>query len=224
MTENIREQISAMLDDELSQHEMSQTVDQLSEQEQLRDTWDRYHLISDVIRGEAGDRTAPSLAERIREQVDAEPAILAAPKPVNTAPAWVRPLAGTAVAASVAVLAVMTAPQLLNPEVKTSPQVAITEVASPSYVQLPSVPSTQSYHQANTPQYKVQHRVRPVVVTRPAARWSAQHPGTRWKNLVKPATENKLNKYLVDHSEYATQGPVKGVVPYATFVGYDVRR
>ncbi|MFC1603233.1 sigma-E factor negative regulatory protein [Pseudomonadota bacterium] len=220
MTENIREEISALLDDELSHEEIDQTLSQLSEQEQLRSTWDRYNLISDVIRGEAGGRVSPSLADQVRAQVDAEPAILAAPKPAQSAPAWVKPLAGTAVAASVAVLAVMAAPQLLTPDAKISPQVATVKMAEPSYAQLASVPPTQNFHLANS----VQYRVRPVVVTQPAARWSTQYSGTRWKNLAKPATENRLNKYLVDHSEYATQAPVRGVVPYATFVGYDARQ
>jgi len=220
MTENIRKEISALLDDELSQQEMSQILGQLNEQEQLRGTWDRYNLISDVIRGEAGGRASPSLADQVRAQIDAEPAILAAPKPVNTAPAWVRPLAGTALAASVAVLAVMTAPQLLTPDAKVSPQVATVKMAEPNYAQLASVPATQNFHLANSAQY----RVRPVAAARPTGQWSAQYSGMRWKNLAKPATENRLNKYLVDHSEYATQAPVRGVAPYATFVGYDARQ
>lgn len=227
MTKNIREQISALLDDELSQHEMSQTVEQMSEQKQLRDKWDRYNLISDVIRGDAGERVAPSLADRVRAQVDNEPAILAAPKPVSAAPVWVRPLAGTALAASVAVLAVMAAPQLFNPETATTPQVATTKAVQPNYVQLAPVPSAQSYQLVNSTQYnraQYQYRMQPVVVARPAARWSTQYSGTRWNNLSKPITESKLNKYLIDHSGYATQAPVRGVVPYATFVGYDARQ
>ena len=229
MTENIREQISALLDDELSQHEMSQIVEQMSEQKQLRNKWDRYNLISDVIRGDAGERVSPSLADRVRAQVNNEPAILAAPKPVNTAPVWVRPLAGTALAASVAVLAVMTAPQLLTltPETATSTQVATTKVVQPNYVQLAPAPSAQGYQLVNSTQYnrtQYQYRMQPVVVARPVTRWPTQYSGTRWNNLVKPVTESKLNKYLIDHSGYATQGPVRGVVPYATFVGYDARQ
>ncbi len=226
MTKNIREQISALLDDELSQQERSQIVEQMSEQKQLRDKWDRYNLISDVIRGDAGERVSPSLADRVRAQVDNEPAILAAPKPVNTAPAWARPVAGTALAASVAVLAVIAAPQLLNPETATSPQVATTKAVQPNYVQLAPAPSAQGYQLVNSTQYnrsQYQYRMQPVVVAQPASRWPAQY-GTRWNNLTKPVTESKLNKYLIDHSGYATQGPVRGVVPYATFVGYDARQ
>ena len=48
-----------------------------------------------------------------------------------------------------------------------------------------------------------------------------ERAGTRWKNLAQPTVESKLNRYLVNHSEYATQAGVGGVTPYATFVGYD---
>jgi hypothetical protein len=48
-----------------------------------------------------------------------------------------------------------------------------------------------------------------------------ERAGTRWKNLAQPTVESKLNRYLVNHSEYATQTAVRGVTPYATFVGYD---
>ena len=48
--------------------------------------------------------------------------------------------------------------------------------------------------------------------------------GTRWKNLSQPAIESKLNGYLVEHSEYASPGGVGGVIPYATYVSYDVDR
>ncbi len=52
----------------------------------------------------------------------------------------------------------------------------------------------------------------------------ARSGGTRWKNLSQPAIESKLNGYLVEHSEYASPGGVGGVIPYATYVSYDVDR
>ncbi len=220
ITENIREKISALLDGELSQQDVNLTLDQLSEQQSLQDIWCRYNHISDVMRGDVGGRAASDFADKIRAQVDAEPAILAAPKPVSSAAAWVKPLAGTAIAASVAALAVMTAPQLLTPETAVSPQVVTTKMATPSYAQLPAIPATRNYHLVSGSPY----RVRPVMTARPSAKWTTQYSGARWKNLVQPATANKLNKYLVDHSEYATQAPMRGVVPYATFVGYDARQ
>jgi sigma-E factor negative regulatory protein RseA len=48
--------------------------------------------------------------------------------------------------------------------------------------------------------------------------------GTRWKNLETPAIESKLNRYLVDHSEFAFSGGLGGGLPYTAFVSYDISR
>ena len=64
MTDTMTERISALLDSELSSGEQGNTVDQLHRQEELKQTWDRYHLIGDAIRGEVRGRAHPSIAER----------------------------------------------------------------------------------------------------------------------------------------------------------------
>lgn len=40
----------------------------------------------------------------------------------------------------------------------------------------------------------------------------------------RPAVEQKLTRYLVNHQEYAPASGMKGVLPYATFVSYEGRR
>ncbi len=47
--------------------------------------------------------------------------------------------------------------------------------------------------------------------------------GTHW-NLGQPAVESKLNRYLVNHYEYAPTNGMKGMLPYVTVVGHDDRR
>jgi negative regulator of sigma E activity len=47
--------------------------------------------------------------------------------------------------------------------------------------------------------------------------------GTYWET-VKPETKQKLNRYLVNHGEYASEKGMNRVVPYATFVSYDPGR
>jgi sigma-E factor negative regulatory protein RseA len=44
--------------------------------------------------------------------------------------------------------------------------------------------------------------------------------GTHWTGS-QPEEEDRLNRYLADHNEFATQGSLQGIVPYATFVSYD---
>ena len=47
--------------------------------------------------------------------------------------------------------------------------------------------------------------------------------GTYWETLP-PEVENKLNRYLVDHAEYASGRAMDGMLPYASFVSYDRNR
>jgi len=43
---------------------------------------------------------------------------------------------------------------------------------------------------------------------------------TRWETLP-PEVENRLNAYLVEHGEFASNHGLNGMAPYARFVGYD---
>lgn len=49
--------------------------------------------------------------------------------------------------------------------------------------------------------------------------------GTRWDaqrgSVQPPQVGNRLNEYLVNHSEYATSGGMPGMQPYVRIVGYD---
>jgi sigma-E factor negative regulatory protein RseA len=188
MSEKIYEQVSALLDNELSSREATEILDHLRERDDLQAQWDRFHLIGDVMRGEAIQVNASEAVARVRESLKSEPAMIAAPK-VKTmllqGPLWIRSLAGAGLAASVAALAVITAPHFLGSNPGDAMQLAATEPA----------------------------------VTVP---YSEQR-GTRWKNLQQPEVESKLNGYLVEHGEYASPGGIGGVVPYATFVGYDAK-
>jgi len=46
---------------------------------------------------------------------------------------------------------------------------------------------------------------------------------TRWTQ-GQPEIESKLNAYLADHNEFASQGSMTGLIPYASFVSYDGKR
>jgi len=141
MNREIREQMSALLDSELAPHEMTGTLKQLSADDTLRQTWDRYHLIGDVMRGEGVRPSALGVADAVRERLAQEPAILAMPKPAVAAASerpWLRPLAGAAIAASVAVLAILTVPKFTEqglPEQQPIQvaSVPVTTMSTPSY-------------------------------------------------------------------------------------------
>ena len=190
MNNRVGEQVSALLDEELSPQEASMVLNLLRDQEGLRLQWGRYHLIGDVMRGEMTQTDGFRMRQQISERLATEPAIIAAPeRKMRTAVKrrWMRIGAGAGLAASVAVLTVVMSPEVSQLSSPDAPQ-----VASATLAPAPSAP---------------------VIYV--------QQPGIRWKNLSEPAVESQLNDYLVDHSEYASPAGIGGVIPYATFVGYD---
>ncbi len=104
MTDEIREQLSALIDDELSELERPLLLGRLQRDAELRECLGRYQLIGEVLRG-AGKTATLSVAGRVQEAVNREVAMppLAGQR---SAYRW-KPLAGVGVAASVAVLAIL---------------------------------------------------------------------------------------------------------------------
>jgi sigma-E factor negative regulatory protein RseA len=129
MTEQEYERLSALVDDEISQEEISMEINKLANNTVNRDAWSRYHLIGDAMRGETGSLYNPGLAQAISKQLEDEPVVLA-PAAINRRTGLKkRSYTGLAVAASLAAVAVVMAPQLINPEgSEAPPNLATTEV------------------------------------------------------------------------------------------------
>lgn len=102
MNETKHEQLSAFMDDETGGRQR-ELVDDLLRDPELLDTWSRYHLISDCLRRNMPARRDRELPEKVAAALESEPAILA---PTRFPSAVVKPVAGFAIAASVAALAV----------------------------------------------------------------------------------------------------------------------
>ncbi|MGL5305627.1 MAG: sigma-E factor negative regulatory protein [Aeromonas veronii] len=77
-----KEQISALMDGDLSDAEV---LNELEMDSDLQDTWGRYHLIGDAMRGDLPVNLQLDLSDSIMAALGDEPTILA-PKPVETAP------------------------------------------------------------------------------------------------------------------------------------------
>ncbi|CAJ1824700.1 transcriptional regulator [Aeromonas veronii] len=77
-----KEQISALMDGDLSDAEV---LNELEMDSDLQDTWGRYHLIGDAMRGDLPVNLQLDLSDSIMAALEDEPSILA-PKPVETAP------------------------------------------------------------------------------------------------------------------------------------------
>jgi sigma-E factor negative regulatory protein RseA len=185
MKDSKTEGYSALLDGESDPHEHKLLLDDLAADAETRARLGRYSMIGEGLRGEPVRVDALSIADAVRERVHREPAILAPASPdLKARRSWRQPLAGLAIAASVAMVAVGLIPKLLSdsPEGGSQP------------VQVVGVPAVQ-----------------PVLVS---------SPGTHWSDS-RPEQEDRINRYLADHNEFATQSGMPGIVPYATFVSYD---
>ena len=146
----MKTRISALMDGELDQHEVAETLQALRRSDTLRSEWRDGHLIGAALRGERGldlDVTA-----RVMSALEAEPTVMA---PLSRrAPAWQRPLLALAAsAAGVAVVAWLA----LAPDESGLPAGTgglATAKAGPVVAQSQSTPRLQEYlvaHQAHAP-------------------------------------------------------------------------
>ena len=106
MTDQINGQISAFIDDELMDEEGELLVRRLCNDENLRQTAARYTLIGDAVRGSL-DEIRADLNGSIMRAIEHEPAPGVADPPEAAVRDWRRLVAGGAVAATVAVMAVI---------------------------------------------------------------------------------------------------------------------
>lgn len=72
--------ISSLMDGELEPHQAERAIRSCCASREAAETWQTYHLIGDVLRG--GKPHPTDTAERVRERLAAEPAIIARPKRV----------------------------------------------------------------------------------------------------------------------------------------------
>ncbi len=104
MSEKRKESVSALVDGELTGDSQS-TIDDLLKTPALKANWARYHLISDSLKGNLPEAADSGLAARISASIQAEPTVLAPQAASKNR--FYKPLAGFAIAASVAAMAIL---------------------------------------------------------------------------------------------------------------------
>lgn len=146
----MKTRISALMDGELEQHEIAETLQALRRNEELRAEWRDGQLIGAALRGER--KLDFDVAARVMSAIDMEPTVMA-PAPRRVA-GWQRPvLALAASAAGVAVVAWLA----LAPGDQGMPAGAGSLAAAkpvPMLAQSQSTPRLQEYlvaHQAYAP-------------------------------------------------------------------------
>jgi sigma-E factor negative regulatory protein RseA len=107
MSEQIREQISAFLDGELPGAESELLLKRMLRDSALRDSFGRYALIGEAMRGMKHVPLRGNITGAINGAIDGDSARPAVGVPARAAQRWWRTLGGAAVAASVAVVGVV---------------------------------------------------------------------------------------------------------------------
>lgn len=127
MSTESREHLSCLMDGEISRETGRFLVRRLGADEELCATWARYHLVRDCLRDQEAGLAGTELSGRIRLAIEQE-SVPAAPR--RRAPAWLKPAAGMAVAASVALMAIVAVGpgrQVVDPSTTAEDEVAAVE-------------------------------------------------------------------------------------------------
>jgi sigma-E factor negative regulatory protein RseA len=129
MSEQIREQVSAFLDGELPSSETELLLKRLMRDPELRQRFGRYALIGETLRGVGGASLSCNFAARINRTIDGEPAAPALPAAKAPTLRWWKPIAGTALAAGVAGVALVALQQrAVAPAVTAAPRMTAQNV------------------------------------------------------------------------------------------------
>jgi len=190
MSDEIREQLSALADDELNDVEQPLLLGRLQRDAGLRACLGRYQLIGEVMRGTGATATL-GIAGRVQQALADDMPVSA--RATERMALW-KPVAGLAVAASVALVAVLTVTSVDENPANNVPALATADLAPV---------------------------VAPVRTAGPAVTQVSDISGDpRWDRLA-PSIDKRLSGYLVNHSEYAASRGVQGVMPYVRIVGHD---
>ena len=208
------EKISGLMDDYHRSDQDQAVLDGVLQDVNQLYTLRRYQMIGDVMRNEMPQRIQLDFAERVKAQIAQQPALnkttVSAGKATNAEPSWLwsmlfKPVAGLAVAASVAVVLVSNV-QLQNSSDADEGQLAAVSPSAARVEQLANLP--------------VITNARRVVAGQVS---DYQQPGMQWKiRRDEVAMQNKLNTYLINHNEYSN--PMQGIIPQVRVVGFDAQQ
>ena len=184
MSENNNEQLSSLIDGEYDGN-YDRVIERLILDQELKDTWSRYHLIRDCLREHLPEEISNQVSTNVSKALSNEPTILA---PQKTQQFNLKPLAGFAIAASVAMVAVFGI-QVSNESnsVSSSPLLATNTVA----------PQTQTFSFEGA---------------------QALPASVRKSDTPEDVANQRLNNYLMNHNEYRSNGSMNGILPYVRLV------
>ncbi len=190
MNEEKREQLSALVDDELTQ-EATSVIESLLEDNEAKETWARYHLIGDSLRGHLPEHIG-NISTNVSQAIALEPTILApAKRSANRKSSdLMKPVVGFAIAASVAAVAIFNVQQARQIPETGQPVIAQSSIATsqPSLATSIAIPQLVNQQTGQAQVYQA-------------------------KNI-----DPRLNRYLVNYNEYRASTGVSGMPPHMRLV------
>lgn len=167
MSNNSDEKLSAFMDDEYH----PEVLESLKQDTEARARWTRYHLIRDVLSGHSQTVPSPDFADRVSAALQEEPTILR-PAARRFGQGLRRQVAGLAIAATVATVAVLTVqqdnpgnnltqqPSIASAQSGNDEYLAVSENTSPSQQPIDSeVQSKLSSYLVNHNEYSISSRM-----------------------------------------------------------------
>ena len=204
-----QDKLSSLMDEFSGDEQGRRVLDEVEGDVNLQYRLRRYQMIGQVMRHELPRQIDTDFSANVMAKIDAigsgpGKAGAARPETKTRSSIWtwpvMKPVAGLAVALSVAVVSV-TLWQSVNVGIDTG----------------------QSSEQlVSADQKKIELLVRRQVQTGAVPVTSSLNSGMRWKiNDNAPALQQKLNAYLVNHTEYSNS--IQGLIPQARVAGYDAQ-
>ncbi len=208
MTKQIDEHISAFMDGELHETEHSAIIQQISRDDESLNRWQRYHLISDTLKNNLPPAIDNQFAQSVMNALEKEPTVFA-PAALKHKSTVKQKIAGAAIAASVAAVAVIGV-QTLNQPKDTAPSLA-------------EMPSTDQYVRmeqlANSSMVTSNPPVYGTTPSTPAMKASASDSTSSNAQITQIYQYHpQLDKYLLNHNQHILGSRVQGVMPYARII------
>jgi sigma-E factor negative regulatory protein RseA len=208
MSEQIREQVSAFLDGELPSSETELLLKRLTRDAELRESFGRYALIGEALRGTSRSALSKGFTARVNHAIDGETTPVAVPSSQLRMSRWWKPFAGAAVVAGVAAVAVVALQQRAISPAAKMPLTAVNAGAAPAHQIVSSVsPTLAAYPEPGATREALSYTVPAINSDAPA---------------VMPA--GRLTNYMFAHSKYSYGLGQRGVLTDLLIEDEDVVR
>jgi sigma-E factor negative regulatory protein RseA len=206
MSEQIREQVSAFLDGELPDSETELLLKRLTRDGELRESFGRYSLIGEALRGATSDRVTKGFAAGVNLAIDGEPVQVVAHVREMRASNWWRPLTGVGIAAGVATVAIVALQQrAIGPNVPGAAPLAAQYITAPPNAAAPNAAAMNVSAQSMT----AQNVALPTAAAREALSYTV--PATP-AALPAQIAHARLTNYVFAHSRYSSGLGQRGVL------------